>query len=119
MQSKRLCKLVVAALEERKADDIRVLDVRNLTDVTDYMIVASGRSSRQVNAIAEHVVECCKAAKMRPNGVEGDDVGEWVLVDVFDVIVHVMVPETRDFYQLEKLWDGRAIDKPAARNAAG
>lgn len=118
MRSNQLCELIVAAMEDRKADDIRVLDVRNLTDIADYMIIASGRSTRQVNSIAEHIVECCKEANIRPKGTEGGDVGEWVLVDAFDVIAHVMVPETRDLYQLEKLWDGRETRTTAPHDAA-
>ena len=104
--SKSLCTLVTAALEDRKATEIRRLDVQALTDVTDYMIVASGRSSRQVTAIAEHVIERAKAGGNRPLGVAGLREGEWVLVDLCDVVVHVMLPEAREHYQLEKLWSG-------------
>ncbi len=100
-----LLRRVSDALAARKAEDCRVLDVRALTDVTDYMVIASGRSRRQVAAIAEHVVERAKAAGQAPLGVEGLAEGEWVLIDLCDVVVHVMQPETRDFYQLERLWD--------------
>jgi len=103
MRTKQLKELVVAALEEIKAKDIVVLDVRKLTSITDMMVVASGTSTRQVKALADNVVEKAKAAGCRPLGVEGEREAEWVLVDLADVVVHVMLPSTRDFYQLEKL----------------
>jgi len=98
---------VIAALEARKALDVQVLDVRELTDITDFMVIASGRSGRQVVAIAESVIEQAKALAWDLLGTEGLPHGEWVLIDLCDVVVHVMQPETRDFYQLEKLWGGR------------
>jgi ribosome-associated protein len=104
MRTKQLTDLAVAALEEIKAKDITVLDVRKLTTITDMMIVASGTSTRQVKALADNVVERAKAAGCRPLGVEGEREAEWILVDLADVVVHVMLPSTRDFYQLEKLW---------------
>lgn len=107
MQAKQLTRLVLDALDERKGEDIVVLDVRKLTDITDYMIVASGRSRRQVTALAEEVIVKSKRAGRPPMGVEGLDRGEWVLIDLLDAVVHVMQPETRDFYQLEKLWGGK------------
>ena len=107
MQATKLTQLVVEALNERKGEDIVVLDVQELTDITDYMIVASGRSRRQVTALAEEVVLKSKRAGRPPMGVEGLERGEWVLIDLLDAVVHVMQPETRDFYQLEKLWGGK------------
>jgi ribosome-associated protein len=104
MSSKELADLVVTALEDVKAENIQVIDVRDKTNITDYMIVASGRSNRQVRALAEHVVEAAKHASVRALGVEGQEQSEWVLVDLGDVVVHAMQPATRDFYQLEKLW---------------
>jgi len=104
VKSERLRDLVVAALEDRKAHDVQVLDVRALTDITDFMIVATGGSSRQVASMAEHVIEAAKASRQRPLGIEGLTQGEWVLVDLCDVVVHVMLAQTREFYQLEKLW---------------
>jgi ribosome-associated protein len=104
MQSERLKDVVVAALEEIKAKHIVVLDVHKLTSITDIMVIASGTSSRQVKALADNVVEKAKAAGCRPLSVEGEREGEWILVDLADVVVHVMLPTTRDFYQLEKLW---------------
>ena len=97
--------LVAAALDDLKANDVSVLDVRHLTSVTDTMVVAAGRSDRHVRAIADAVVERCNDAGVKPFGVEGQLAGEWVLVDLGDVVVHVMLPRVRDFYQLEKLWD--------------
>jgi len=104
MQSEQLKDVVVAALEEIKAKDIVVLDVHKLTSITDIMVIASGTSSRQVKALADNVVEKAKATGCRPLSVEGEREGEWILVDLADVVVHVMLPTTRDFYQLEKLW---------------
>ena len=96
--------LALAALDELKATHVSVLDVRRLTDVTDHMVVATGRSARQVTAIAEHLVQRAKHAGFLPMGVEGLREGEWVLVDLCDVVVHVMQPRVRELYQLERLW---------------
>lgn len=104
MNSEQLCELVIDALEEVKARDIVKLDVRELTTVTDYMIVASGTSNRHVKALAEAVEEKAREAKHRPVGIEGADGSEWVLLDLQDVLVHVMLPRVREFYNLEKLW---------------
>ena len=96
--------LVMNALEDLKAENIVELDVRDKTDVTDYIIVASGNSSRHVKSIAGNVVMEAKKAGHRPIGVEGETDGEWVLVDLADVVVHVMQPQIRKFYDLENLW---------------
>lgn len=117
MQSERLCQLAVDALEDLKADDIVKLDVRKLSDFTDYMIIANGRSSRQVAALAENVIMKAKQAGEKPLGVEGLRGGEWVLVDLCDVVVHVMQPEVREFYQLEKLWGSH--ETPARQSPRG
>jgi ribosome-associated protein len=102
---KSLGEVVSRALDDLKADNVHVLDVRHLTTVTDTMVIASGRSDRHVRAIAGAVVEQIKKAGYRPLGVEGERSGEWVLVDLADLVVHVMLPRVREFYNLEKLWD--------------
>jgi ribosome-associated protein len=104
LDPERLRDLVTSALEELKGFDLRVLDVRSLTTVTDFMVVASGNSNRHVKALARNVVEQAKAEGNPPLGVEGDRDGEWVLIDLYDVVVHVMLPRVRDFYQIEQLW---------------
>jgi len=119
MQSNRLCQLAVDALEDLKAVDIVRIDVRTQSDFTDYMIIANGRSARQVSALAEHVVMKAKEAGEPPLGVEGLRGGEWVLVDLCDVVVHVMQPDVRAFYQLEKLWGTRELgERSPPRDAA-
>jgi ribosome-associated protein len=114
--------LVTAALDDMKAVNVRVLDVRGLTDIVDTMVIASGNSDRHVRSIAERVVEKAKAAGLRPLGTEGARDGEWVLVDLQDVLVHVMLPRVREFYGLEHLWDGgpsqAAVAAPAVARAA-
>ncbi len=112
MQSDALTRLALEALDDLKALDVQVLDVRELTQMTDYMIVATGRSNRQVVAMAEHLIMAAKKQGERPIGIEGLDEGEWVLVDLGDVLVHVMQPDTRDTYQLEKLWAPRQSTEP-------
>ena len=104
LQAEATRKLALAALEELKATQVELLDVSKIASFTDYMIFASGSSRRHVSAIAESVVEAAKAAGQPPVGVEGEDVGEWVLVDLGDVVVHVMLPDIREYYELEKLW---------------
>jgi len=96
--------LAVDALEDLKAKDIALLDVSGLTSVTDLMVIASGTSNRHVAALAGRVVENAKEAGLQPRGVEGDAGADWVLVDLGDLIVHVMLPETRQLYDLERLW---------------
>jgi ribosome-associated protein len=112
-----LVKTITAALADMKAVNIKVMDVRNVTDVADCMIIASGTSDRHVRSIADRVLERAKAGGFRPFGLEGERDGEWVLVDLNDVIVHVMLPRVREFYGLEGLWD--IVPKSAARKAAG
>lgn len=114
MNSKQLSDLVVNALEEVKAKNIVKLDVRNLTTVTDYMIVASGTSNRHVKALAVAVADKSREAGHRPVGVEGAEGSEWVLVDLQDTLVHVMLPRVREFYNLEKLWSWSPVGDLAA-----
>lgn len=104
LQAESLKKLALQALDDLKAENIRVLDVRKQASFTDFMIFASGNSSRHVKSIATELVEKAKLDILPPLGVEGEDVGEWVLVDLGDVVVHIMLPDTRLFYDLEKLW---------------
>jgi ribosome-associated protein len=104
MNSEQLSNLVVEALDDVKAKDIVKLDVRDMTTVTDYMIVASGTSNRHVQALVDNVAEKAREAGHRPLGIEGEEGGEWVLLDLQDALVHVMLPKVREFYNLEKLW---------------
>lgn len=104
MQAEQLKDLVISALEDVKAQDVSVIDVRNRTSVTDYMVLASGTSNRHVKSLAESVVSEAKEQGVRANSVEGSNVSDWILVDLGDVVVHVMMPATREFYDLERLW---------------
>lgn len=104
MKSEKLAELVTTALDDLKGRDTVVLDVRGMTGVTDYMVVASGTSNRHVKSLAANVVDEAKQRGIRPIGVEGDNVGEWVLVDFGDVVAHVMLPDARSFYDIERLW---------------
>jgi ribosome-associated protein len=111
-------RIVEAALSDMKAVDVRVLDVRGMSDVADFMVIASGTSDRHLRSIADRVVQMAKASGQRPLGVEGEQQGEWVLVDLPDVMVHIMLPRTREFYQLEHLWEPRT-PAPRSANSAG
>ncbi|MEN8168580.1 MAG: ribosome silencing factor [Pseudomonadota bacterium] len=109
MEIAALKDLVINTLDDMKAKDIVVLDVRNKTSITDIMVVASGTSDRHVKAIAETVAFKAKQAGETPLGSEGLQEGEWALVDLNGVVVHVMMPKVRDFYHLERLW---SMDTP-------
>ena len=114
MNSEQLSELVVEALDDVKANDIVRLDVRDMTTVTDYMIIASGTSSRHLQALIDNVREKTALAGHRASGVEGEEGGEWVLLDLQDALVHVMLPSVREFYNLEKLWSLTSNDDLAA-----
>lgn len=96
--------MALDALDALKAENVAVLDVRRVASFTDYMIFASGNSTRHVGAIAESVKEAARAAALPPLGVEGEETAEWILVDLGDAIVHIMLPDVREYYELEKLW---------------
>ena len=108
--------VVTDALADMKALEVKVLDVRGLTDIADFMVIASGTSDRHVRSVAQRVLEKAKEAGYRPHGVEGQQDGDWVLIDLNEMIVHVMLPRVREFYGLEKLW-GMTVAKRAAARA--
>ncbi|MEM1244526.1 MAG: ribosome silencing factor [Pseudomonadota bacterium] len=105
MQVTQLQQIVVDALEALKAKDIIILDVSQLTTIADKMVFCSGTSNRHVKSLAKNVIDELRQHQIKPFGLEGETDGEWVLVDCSDIIVHVMLPKIREFYQLEKLWD--------------
>lgn len=113
MPSEQLVHLVIDALEDLKAQDIVTIDVRDKTGITDYMLIATGSSSRQVKALADNVLEKTKEQGVRPIGSEGLESGEWGLIDLGNVVVHVMQPATRQFYDLERLWRGAEQQRAA------
>jgi len=104
MQPEELTEVILKTLDDMKAQDVKVLDVRGKTSITDIMIIASGTSDRHVKSLADSVAFQAKQAGETPLGVEGTTEGEWALVDLNGVVVHVMQPKVRDFYQLERLW---------------
>ncbi len=111
MRAESLLHAIQDILVDAKGKDIRILDVRQITDITDYMIIVNGTSTRHVSSMADKVIDGMRERGQRPLGVEGQDLGDWVLLDFGDVIVHLMRPQTRAFYNLEKLWgDGKASD---------
>ena len=110
MDTEPLKDLVVKILEDLKGKDITVLDVKDRTSVTDYMIIASGTSSRHIKSLADNLILEIKKAGERPLGEEGKDASDWVLVDLGDVVVHIMMPSAREFYDLERFWRDAPID---------
>jgi len=115
LEIEELKKVVIEAIEDVKGINLSILDVKGKTSVTDVMMIVSGNTSRQVRAIANNVIMEVKKAGHPPLGVEGEEYGEWALVDLGDIIVHIMQPSIRDFYNLEKLW---GEDSPAAADGA-
>ncbi len=113
-----LLQAITSALEDMKAVNVKVLDVRGLTDFADTLIVASGTSDRHVRSIADHVIQQSKRNGFRPLGTEGEREGEWVLVDLQDVVVHLMLPRVREFYGLERLWDAGTTMHESAGSVA-
>jgi ribosome-associated protein len=109
----------VEVLDDHKATDIRCLDVSHLTSMMDYMIVATGRSDRHVRALGDALVSYCEKHGIEVLGTEGQEAAEWLLVDLVDVVVHVMLPRTRDFYEIEKLWDLSPRTEDANRGHLG
>ena len=105
MQGEKLRDFIVDQLEEIKAQEIKVLSIGEKSTIADYMVICCGTSSRHVKSIATLLIKELKDRELPPIGVEGEDAAEWVLVDTGDVIVHIMMPTTRDYYQLEKLWE--------------
>ena len=104
MNIKELLDIVLTSLNDGKAIDVDLYDVKKLTSMSDYILIASGRSRRQVSALADKLIQTVKENKFETLGVEGKTEGEWVLVDLGDIIVHIMHPRSREYYQLEKLW---------------
>lgn len=105
MNLEELKSLAINAIEDLKAFDVNVIDVKGRSSITDVLVFASGRSDRQVKSIANNVVQEAKKAGVPPLGVEGLNVGDWVLVDLGDLVVHVMLPQVRDYYGIERIWE--------------
>ncbi len=116
-ETQQLVDLAQQALDDLKAKDVLTLDVRPLTSLADVMIIASGTSSRHVKSLADNVVKLVKEAGLKPLGMEGERDGDWVLIDLAGVIVHVMQPATRAFYDLERLWTPGASNHIAQASA--
>lgn len=106
-----LTRRAIADMEDVKAQDIVSINVREKTSVTDFMVIASGSSSRHVKSLVDNVLEKVKEQGVRPLGSEGLDTGEWALLDLGDVVVHVMLPTARQFYDLERLWQGAELSR--------
>lgn len=113
MADPQLNDIIIKALEDLKGRDLVCLDVSEFSDVMDTLIIVSGTSSRHVKSLVDNVVDEVKKSGFRPGGVEGKESGEWVLVDLGDTVVHAMLPQTREFYDLEKLWSL----EPASRSS--
>ncbi len=105
MSTDEIVKLVLASLDDGKGRDAKLIDIRDKSSFADFMVIATGTSERHVKSLASRVIDNVKKRGMKPLGSEGEAVGDWVLVDMGDVVLHVMTEQTRGFYQLEKLWE--------------
>lgn len=119
LSSRKIADHAIAVLEDHKASHIRCMDVSHLTSMMDFMIVATGRSDRHVRALGDALIESCRENGIDILGSEGQEAAEWLLVDLVDVVVHVMLPRTREFYDIEKLWDISPRGDDANRNHIG
>ncbi len=117
MKAITVARKISRALDDMKAIDVRVVDVTRVTSIADVMIIATGRSDRHLRALADTAAQTARACKLRVLGTEGERTGEWVLVDLGDIIVHLMHPTARAYYQLEKLWGDGATVKPVPKRA--
>ncbi|MBI1732585.1 MAG: ribosome silencing factor [Gammaproteobacteria bacterium] len=115
MRPATVARKIAAALDDMKALDVRVIDVRKNTTIADMIIIASGRSDRHLRSLADAAADTGRRCRLRVLGTEGEHTGEWVLVDLGDIIVHLMHPATRAYYQLEKLWSDGGQGRAAAR----
>lgn len=115
--TEQLQQLVLSILEEQKAQDIKVIDVSGQNPLTDRFVIASGNSTRHVKSMAGKLVEAAKIAGAQPLGVEGEREAQWILVDLNDIIIHLMLPQARAFYNLEKLWEVTREHRSGARSA--
>jgi len=119
MQAEAIKDVVIGALEDLKADNISILDVKSRTSVTDFMVIASGTSSRHVKSLADNVVSEVKEHGIKPVGVEGEGSSDWILVDLGGVVVHVMMPAARTFYDLERFWQDEIDSQSASVDSSG
>ena len=113
----QLHQLVLSTLEELKAVDVKSVDVTGLSPLTDHFVVASGNSTRHVKSMADKLVQAAKAKGLQPLGVEGEQEAQWILVDLNDIIVHLMLPQARAFYNIEKLWEASNEQRAGSRSA--
>ena len=105
MNEEILLSLIEKTLSEKKAENIKTLDVKKLTDVTDFFVIGTSTSTRHAKALSRYILEAAqKKFDLKPYGIEGDEEGEWILIDFLSIVVHIMLPETREFYNLESLW---------------
>jgi ribosome-associated protein len=119
LSPKQIADHAMRVLDDHKATDLRCLDVSHLTTLMDYMIIATGRSDRHVRSLGDALIASCKEDGIEVLGTEGQDSAEWLLVDLVDVVVHIMLPRTREFYEIEKLWDISPRDDDANRGHIG